>query len=126
MVIVAGLVWAVWVSRRNAVVVRFVARRTCQLRANAWDVKVVGCGDMRPSRYVASLWMWEWGNLSIMCSLVMTLPSVRDELEWANVRIVFRNVWNCLGNRGSRGGERLVGSFGWVREKFFDKMNVVG
>ena len=102
MVIVAGLVWAVWVSRRNAVLVRLVDLRTCQLRVNAWDVKVVDFGEMRPSRYVALCWRWEWGNLSIMCSLVMTLPSVREELEWANVRAFFRNAWKCLGKRGSR------------------------
>ena len=76
--------------------------RTCQLRVNAWDVKVVDFGEMRPSRYVALCWRWEWGNLSIMCSLVMTLPSVREELEWANVRAFFRNAWKCLGKRGSR------------------------
>ena len=76
--------------------------RTCQLRVNAWDVKVVDFGEMRPSRYVALCWRWEWGNLSIMCSLVMTLPSVRDKLEWASVRAFFRNAWKCLGKRGSR------------------------
>ena len=112
MVIVAGLVWAVWVSRRNAVLVRLVDLRTCQLRVDAWDVKVVDFGEMRPSRYVALCCWWELGNLSIMCSLVITLPSVSDELEWAIVRAFFKNAWKCLGNRGSRGVIVSLGSLG--------------
>ena len=50
MVVMAGFVWAVCARRRNVFVVRFVDRRTCQQRVNAWDVKVVGFGEMRPSR----------------------------------------------------------------------------
>ena len=47
-----------------------------------------------------------------MCSLVITLPSVRDELEWAIVSAFFKNAWKCLGNRGSRGVIVSLGSLG--------------
>ena len=112
MLVMAGLRWAIWVRRRKAFVVLLVDRITCQLRVNAWDVKVVEFGEMRPSRYVALCCWWELGNLSIMCSLVITLPSVSDELEWASVRAFFKNAWKCLGNRGSRGVIVSLGALG--------------